>query len=104
VLYTKENSEKEEVMPVYEYKCAECGHCLEVMQTFSQHKNSPSKVCPECGKEALHQIFGRVYVHYKGPGFHTTESRGITGRKRKPNIKVGMTSDLPPEEREKYLG
>ena len=39
---------------------------------------------------------------YKGPGFATTEARGITGRKRRPNIKVGTVGDLPPEEREKY--
>lgn len=91
-------------MPIYEYECKECGHRIEALQTFEQGKNEPLEVCPKCDKPTLHRVFSGCYVHYKGPGFATTEARGITGRKRRPNIKVGLVNDLPPEEREKHLG
>lgn len=91
-------------MPIYEYECEECRHRLEAIQTIDQGKNEPLKTCPACTKPALRRVFGNFYVHYKGPGFATTEARGITGRKRKPKIKVGYVRDLPPEEREKHLG
>ncbi len=88
-------------MPIYEYKCDACEHTFETRQGFN---DEPCVTCPECGKESLHRVIGKVNVHYKGAGFYTTEKRGITGRKRKPTIKVGNVSDLPPEEREKHLG
>lgn len=88
-------------MPIYEYECSECGHCEDYLLTFDQMKNNPPITCSECGKEALVKVFGRFHAHYKGAGFYTTESRGITGRKRKPNIKVGLKADLPQEEQER---
>lgn len=88
-------------MPIYEYKCRECGYTFEVIQGFYDDSYI---TCSKCNKDTLRKVFSRVYVHYKGPGFHTTEARGITGRKRKPNIRVGNVRDLPPEEREKHSG
>jgi putative FmdB family regulatory protein len=88
-------------MPIYEYKCDACEHSFEIKQGFH---DDPLTKCPECDKDTLRRVIGKVNVHYKGAGFYTTEARGITGRKRKPKIKVGLTSDLPPEEREKHLG
>lgn len=88
-------------MPIYDYRCDDCGHQFEVTQKFS---DDILVFCPECQEQSLKIIIGNVFVHYKGPGFYTTEARGITGKKRKPNVKVGMTSDLPPEERERAKG
>jgi len=90
-------------LPIYEYECEECGHCEDYLLTFDMMKNNPPTVCSKC-EGNLKKVFGSVYAHYKGSGFYTTESRGITGRKRKPNIKVGDVRDLPPEEREKHGG
>lgn len=88
-------------MPIYEYECSECGYRLEAIQSFN---DEPYVTCPKCDTPTLQKVFSKCHVHYKGPGFHTTEARGITGRKRKPEIKVGMVSDLPPEERERHRG
>ena len=90
-------------MPIYEYECQGCGYCEDYLLTFDQMKNTPPTECSKC-KSAVKQVFGGYHAHYKGPGFKTTEARGITGRKRKPEVKVGMVSDLSPEEREKRLG
>ncbi len=89
-------------MPIYEFECTKCGHSEDYILTFDQMKNNPPS-CSKCGSPTKY-TFGRVHAHYKGTGFYTTEKRGITGRKRKPIIKVGNVSDLPPEEREKHLG
>ena len=86
-------------MPIYVYRCESCEYEFEKRQSFDEE---PLKVCPECG-EQIHRVIFATPVHYKGAGFATTEARGITGRKRKPNIKVGTVHDLPPEERERAL-
>jgi putative FmdB family regulatory protein len=59
-------------MPTYEYRCGNCGHELEAVQSFS---DSPLTVCPTCGQEALRKLFGNVGVVFKGPGFYRTDSR-----------------------------
>jgi|GEM_PF-6382102 len=87
-------------MPQYMYKCSECDFEIEITQRFN---DEPIKECSRCGGAVTKVIFA-VPVHYKGPGFYTTESRGITGKRRKPNIKVGTVSDLPPEEQERAAG
>ena len=35
-------------MPIYDYKCSDCGHQIEVIQKFS---DEPKTLCVECGKE-----------------------------------------------------
>lgn len=59
-------------MPTYEYACADCGHDLEAVQSFS---DDPLTVCPECGG-TLRKVFGNVGVVFKGSGFYRTDSRG----------------------------
>lgn len=59
-------------MPTYQYRCAECGHELEAVQSFT---DDALKVCPECGAEALRKLFGNVGVVFKGSGFYRNDSR-----------------------------
>lgn len=58
-------------MPTYQYACADCGHDLEAVQSFS---DDPLTVCPECGG-TLRKVFGNVGVVFKGSGFYRTDSR-----------------------------
>ena len=37
-------------MPIYEYKCSNCGHQFEKIQKFS---DDPLKKCPNCDKNAF---------------------------------------------------
>lgn len=40
-------------MPIYEYRCEECGkRSSSLLSSFS----SPDPVCPHCGKPALHRL------------------------------------------------
>jgi putative FmdB family regulatory protein len=56
-------------MPIYGYRCSECGHELEVFQSMS---DEPLRVCAECGG-SLSKLLYPVGVHFKGSGFYSTD-------------------------------
>jgi putative FmdB family regulatory protein len=58
-------------MPVYAYKCRDCGTPLEAHQEFS---DAPLTVCPTCGG-TLRKQYGSVGVTFNGSGFYRTDSR-----------------------------
>ncbi|HEY5888756.1 MAG TPA: zinc ribbon domain-containing protein [Acidimicrobiales bacterium] len=64
-------------MPTYEYKCRDCGHQLEVVQSFTD--DSLTK-CPSCRKKALRKVFSPVGIAFKGSGFYKTDSRSSNGK------------------------
>ncbi len=55
-------------MPVYEYRCAR-GHVFEALQRMT---DDPLTECEECGAP-VQRVFHPVAVHFKGPGFYTTD-------------------------------
>ncbi|GAA1685599.1 hypothetical protein GCM10009830_36380 [Glycomyces endophyticus] len=60
-------------MPVYEYRCKECGYEFDKHQSFSEARLTD---CPSCAaKGALRKVFGNVGVTFKGSGFYRTDSR-----------------------------
>jgi putative FmdB family regulatory protein len=62
-------------MPIYGYRCTECGHELEVFQSMSAE---PLKVCSECGGGLRKRLYP-VGVQFKGSGFYTTDYRNNNG-------------------------
>ncbi|MBV1779518.1 FmdB family transcriptional regulator [Paeniglutamicibacter sp. ABSL32-1] len=61
-------------MPTYVYACKDCGHALEVVQSFSDEALT---ICPEC-QGALRKKFNSVGVVFKGSGFYRNDSRSTT--------------------------
>ncbi|MEU6858590.1 FmdB family zinc ribbon protein [Glycomyces sp. NPDC046736] len=60
-------------MPVYEYRCKECGYEFDRHQSFSEARLTD---CPSCeAQNALRKVFGNVGVTFKGSGFYRTDSR-----------------------------
>lgn len=57
-------------MPIYEYKCAECGHQLEAMQKISEE---PLKDCPSCGRPVLKRLISAAGFQLKGTGWYATD-------------------------------
>ena len=57
-------------MPIYEYRCAECGQEHEVLQKVSE---PPLTVCPSCGKPALQKQLSAAGFHLKGSGWYATD-------------------------------
>ena len=64
-------------MPTYEYKCRDCGHQLEVVQSFTDDALTK---CPRCRKKALRKVFSPVGIAFKGSGFYKTDSRSSNGK------------------------
>jgi len=66
-------------MPVYTYRCDNCGVQFERTQKFS---DPPLAWCPECGKKALHKVYTPVGIVFKGSGFYATDHRSPSGASR----------------------
>lgn len=58
-------------MPVYAYKCRDCGTPLEAHQEFS---DAALTECPTCGG-VLRKQYGTIGVTFNGSGFYRTDSR-----------------------------
>lgn len=58
-------------MPTYVYACKDCGHAMEVVQSFSDEALT---ICPECQGD-LRKKFNSVGVVFKGSGFYRNDSR-----------------------------
>jgi len=57
-------------MPIYEYRCTDCGHRLEALQRLADR---PLLVCPACGKESLTKLMSAVGFQLKGSGWYATD-------------------------------
>lgn len=59
-------------MPIYEYKCLECGISLEKMQKVS---DEPLTVCESCGGK-LEKQWSLSGFQFKGAGWYVTDYAG----------------------------
>ncbi len=59
-------------MPIYEYRCEECGHQQEVLQKVGAE---PLTECPVCGKSAYKKLVSAAAFHLKGTGWYKTDFR-----------------------------
>lgn len=60
-------------MPIYEYRCDDCGHELEAMHKMS---DAPLTDCPVCGKSTLAKVISAVGFRLKGSGWYETDFKG----------------------------
>lgn len=72
-------------MPVYTYRCDECGFTFDQRLGFNDPQ--PTR-CPECGAEALHRVYKPVGIVFKGSGFYATDHRSPSGTKSNGNGKA----------------
>jgi len=57
-------------MPIYGYRCAECGEEHDALQKVSE---PPLTVCPACGKPALQKQLSAAGFQLKGSGWYATD-------------------------------
>jgi len=57
-------------MPIYGYRCAECGEEHETLQKVSE---PPLTICPACGKPALQKQLSAAGFQLKGSGWYATD-------------------------------
>ena len=65
-------------MPVYTYRCENCGVQFERRQKFT---DDPLKHCPECSKNTLRKVYLPVGIVFKGSGFYATDNRSPSGNR-----------------------
>jgi len=63
-------------VPIYEYRCDDCGATVEAFQKMS---DDPLTECDECGGP-LRKVLHPVAIHFKGSGFYTTDYGKGSGR------------------------
>ena len=72
-------------MPIYAYKCSECGHELEAIQKMSDKLMTD---CPNCGKPALVKQVTAAGFQLKGSGWYVTDFRDGGSGKKKDGVKA----------------
>ena len=64
-------------MPLYSYRCDNCGVQFEQRQHFV---DAPLVRCPECGEDSLRKLYQPVGIVFKGSGFYATDHRSPSGQ------------------------
>ena len=65
-------------MPIYEYKCSDCGHHLEAIQKVSDES---LRDCPACSRPTLKRLISAAGFQLKGSGWYATDFKG-NGKKK----------------------
>ena len=60
-------------MPIYAYRCDECGFAKDVLQKIA---DPVLTVCPSCGKSAFKKQVTAAGFQLKGTGWYVTDFRG----------------------------
>jgi putative FmdB family regulatory protein len=76
-------------VPTYQYRCTECGHDLEAVQSFS---DAALTECPACAGR-LRKVFGSIGLVFKGTGFYKTDSRAAVGGSKKERVETAPAGD-----------
>ena len=82
-------------MPVYTYRCENCGVRFERLQGF----NDPVLTrCPECNKKTLRKVYTPVGIVFKGSGFYSTDHRSSSGSFNRSTKTTDSESKSEPEK------
>ncbi len=88
-------------MPIYIYRCENCGIQFERRQKFS---DAPLTRCPECSKKTLRKVYQPVGIVYKGSGFYSTDNRSPSSAGRTPGSHKSSEDESKPKTEKKTSG
>ena len=93
-------------MPIYAYRCTNCGFEKDFLQKMS---DKPLTKCPQCGKDALVKELSAPGFELRGTGWAATDFNGghkaLPASHRKPDsspvktIKGRMSRTVSPRQR-----
>lgn len=78
-------------MPLYTYKCKNCG---KVVEKFHKMSANGAEKCEDCGSETL-RVFLPTGIIFKGSGFYSTDYKSGTS---KANLNSGASDVQKREE------
>jgi len=76
-------------MPIYAYRCDDCGHTKDVLQKLS---DPVLTICPACGAQAFSKQLTAAGFQLKGSGWYVTDFKGGAAAKG-TNGKPGNGAD-----------
>lgn len=82
-------------MPIYEYRCAACGHTEDHLQKLA---DAPLTKCPACGRKKYQKQLTAAGFQLKGSGWYATDFKG--GKKTeeaKPEVKAEAKAEAKTE-------
>ena len=80
-------------MPIYEYRCAACGHQEDHLQKVSE---APLTKCPACGKKKYEKQLSAAGFQLKGSGWYATDFKG---GKKPAGAKPDATADTKADSK-----
>lgn len=80
-------------MPIYGYRCTNCGREVEVLQSMSA---APLTVCENCGGRLEKKLYP-VGVVFKGSGFYSTDYKRSSANVSETSEKKGDASPSSSE-------
>jgi putative FmdB family regulatory protein len=77
-------------MPIYAYRCADCGHTKDVLQKLA---DAPLTVCPACGAATFAKQITAAGFQLKGSGWYATDFKN--NGNAKPAAKLAADGAAP---------
>ncbi|MCC6213027.1 MAG: zinc ribbon domain-containing protein [Burkholderiales bacterium] len=81
-------------MPIYEYRCAACGHQEDHLQKVSE---APLAKCPACGRKKYQKRLTAAGFQLKGSGWYATDFKGGSAADKKADAKPEAKADAKSE-------
>jgi putative FmdB family regulatory protein len=83
-------------MPIYEYRCAACGHQEDHLQKVSE---APLTKCPACGRKKYEKQLSAAGFQLKGSGWYATDFKGGAKAAAQPDAKPEAKADAKTESK-----
>ena len=80
-------------MPIYAYRCEDCGFAKDVLQKISDPQLTD---CPSCGKSTFKKQLTAAGFQLKGTGWYVTDFRGGSAPATGVSSGTGAKSDAAP--------
>lgn len=80
-------------MPLYEYRCKNCGHQFEKIQSFSAPEE---KECPVC-HGPVEKLLSAPAIQFKGSGWYVNDYAGKSGSMKASAAKESDKGSKPAE-------
>ena len=80
-------------MPIYEYRCAACGHQQEFLQKVS---DAPMTVCTKCGKPAFEKMVTAAGFQLKGSGWYATDFKNSGAKPPAASTATKASGEMAP--------
>jgi putative FmdB family regulatory protein len=83
-------------MPLYTYRCENCGIQFDRHQHFDE---DPLLHCPECEHDTLRKVYLPVGIVFKGSGFYATDNRSPSGTSSPKKTEGSETTSAPTADK-----